>query len=297
MNIVIIGAGELGQAIATLLSKKDVHITLWDADASKVANQKSLAEILPIANAVFFCIPSWVIEKAIEEVTPYLPKQCILVSFAKGIEGKTGKTMPELFAEKFPDHEYAIISGPMLAEEISEGKSAIGVIATTNDTTRRTLQNLFSSPQFKAELSNKPFDVAIAGTLKNIYAVALGIADGLELSGNEKGWLVSQAINEMALIGEVLAVDTHTILTTAGVADLIATGYSEFSRNRQVGDEIVRNGSCKLPGEGLMSLPPLLKRIDEKGTHLPLLSLINAVGIECKPAKELFQLFFNGEKN
>jgi glycerol-3-phosphate dehydrogenase (NAD(P)+) len=156
--------------------------------------------------------------------------------------------------------------------------------------------------------------------LKNIYAVALGVADGLGLSENEKGWIAAVAIKEMEDVAAFLKADPAVVLGAGGVGDLIATGYSEYSRNHGIGAEIARTGICKLQGEGIASLPPLLRRIEEgkkvrseegregekeereeerktegekKEEKFPLLELVNAVGIKCKPAREAFDAFFN----
>lgn len=295
MKIVIMGAGELGRAIGLLLREKNNEPIFWDADTTKVPGQKSLQEIIPAADAIFFCVPSWVMAKAIASVQPFLKADCLLVSFAKGIEEASQKTMSELFSVAIPAHPFAVISGPMLAEEISSGKPAAAVIASTDSKVQEQLRDLFASPRFRAEVSNDPFSVSLAGVLKNIYAVSLGIADGLQLSGNEKGWLASRAISEMLDIGIELGADGKIIVGTAGVGDFMATGYSPYSRNREVGDEIVKTGICKLPGEGLASLPALVKRLDKKGkaADFPLLGLIKKIGIDCEPAKPAFALFFN----
>lgn len=290
------GAGELGQAVGTLLRKKDVAPIFWDADTSKVSGQKPLEEIIPSADMVLFCVPSWAMRDAIVTVRPFLKSQCPLISFAKGMEEKTQKTMYELFSEIVPAHPFAAIGGPMLAEEISGGMTAAGVIASKDEDLRQQLRDLFASPRFRAEISDDPFGISLAGVIKNIYAVSLGIADGLTLSGNEKGWLVSVAIREMIAIGTALGVPANIILGTAGIGDLVATGYSPHSHNRRVGDEIVRNGTCTLRGEGLASLPPLIRRLGDKANDFPLLDLVKRICIDCEPAEPAFTTFWNSDE-
>ena len=288
------GGGRLGQAMKMLL-EKGATIAIWDADTARFPDQKPLQEIVPTADAIFFCVPSPAMREAITSVVKLLRPGSALVSFAKGVDGTSGKTMPELFAELAPAYPLAVIGGPMLAEEIMTGGNAAGMIASKDETLRAMLCELFSSPQFRAEPSNDLFSVALAGVLKNIYSVVLGIADGVKVSGNEKGWLVSQAIEEMAGIGKVLGADEKIILGTAGVGDLVATGYSPYSRNRQAGDEIVATGTCAIPGEGLLSLPAFSTRLGANAASFPLLGLVGTICVDHEPAKATIDAFFERE--
>jgi glycerol-3-phosphate dehydrogenase (NAD(P)+) len=194
-----------------------------------------------------------------------------------------------------PTQPFVVVGGPMLAAEITGGKKAIGVFAASlrDACMLGELRDLFSGPNFAVETSDDTVGVALAGVLKNIYAVALGIADGLELSGNEKGWITARALSEMRAIAVALGADPDAVLGTAGVGDFIATGYSVHSRNRETGIEIVATGKCNIRGEGLNSLPFLIERLGkEKVAAFPLLMLINAIGIECQSARPAFDVFF-----
>lgn len=295
-KVAIVGAGELGQAIGKLLRENGAAANLWDSDPSKVPGHVSLEDHISPADFVFFCIPSWAMRNALENALPFLQHAASVVAFAKGIEECSLKTMGEFLPDVLPDGQrYAVAGGPMLAKEISAGMTAVCVIASRDEGVRNELRDLLASPRCKIELHKDVQSVSLAGVLKNIYSVSLGIADGLGMSGNQKGWLVARAIKEMTDVGKVLGADPEIILGTSGVGDFIATGYSPHSRNRAVGDEIVKNGSCNLRGEGLHSLPSLTARLGERGSTFPLLHLINEVGIACKPAKPAFQAFFNGE--
>ncbi len=293
-RVVIIGAGELGKAIGGLIVKKGAGVDLWDANPAVVPGQKPLAEIVPLAHYVFFCVPSWAMRDAVVSVVPYLSPQAAVFSFAKGIEKYSFQTMAEVVPALLPPTQpFVVVGGPMLAEEINVGKRAIGVFASPDAAARESARELFTGDRFHVETSEDAPGVALAGVLKNIYAVALGIADGLELSGNEKGWLTGRAISEMRDIAGVMGVEKDTILGAAGVGDFIATGYSVHSRNHQTGVEIVATGKCDIRGEGLTALPFLIERLGkEKAATFALLMLVNTIGIECKPAREAFEAFF-----
>jgi len=295
MKIVILGAGELGTVIGGLIQKKQPDVTFWDSDPVK-RQDGTLESLIPLADFVFFCVPSWTLREAITTVLPFLKPTCSLTFFSKGIEEQSLKTVPELVLEIAPSFSTAVVGGPMLAGEMKVGKPSVIVLASKDEALRSVLVPLFSSSESRVEVSDDPYGVSLTGVLKNIYAVSLGIADGLELSGNQKGWLVSQAIEEMVQIGKILGVDQNVILGTTGVGDLIATGFSSYSRNRTVGHEIVKTGVCNFRGEGLSSLPSLMERLGEKSSQFRLLNFINYVGIQCQPAAPAFQKFFDEKK-
>jgi len=294
-RVVVIGGGELGKAVGALLKKNNVVADFWDADPLVVPGQRSLQEIVPAAECIAFCVPSWAMRSAITSVLPYLSPAAIVMSFAKGIEKDSCRTMAEMVPTLLPPAQpFVAAGGPMLAAEIVGEKAAIGVFASTDAATLTAAKALFKSEHFIIETTPDVMSVSLAGVLKNIYAVALGIADGLELSGNEKGWITARAIGEMRAIAGMLGADPDVALGTAGVGDFIATGYSMHSRNRETGIEIVTTGKCSIRGEGLNSLPFLIERLGkEKAAAFRLLMLINAIGIECQPARPAFDAFFN----
>ena len=191
-----------------------------------------------------------------------------------------------------PAQPFMVVGGPMLAAEIVGGSSAVGVFASKNEAALAWAKQTFSSARFRVETTADTTSVALAGVLKNIYAVALGIADGLDLSGNEKGWVTACSIGEMAGIAAELGADQKILLGSAGVGDLIATGYSVHSRNREVGIEIVTTGKCDLRGEGLNAVPFLMQRLGEKTQQFPLLMLVHQIGITCSPARAAFEQYF-----
>jgi glycerol-3-phosphate dehydrogenase (NAD(P)+) len=231
---------------------------------------------------------------AVTGILPYLSPAAIVMSFAKGIEKDSLRTMAEMVPTILPPGQpFVVVGGPMLAVEIAGEMAAIGVFASTDAAALQKITPLFASERFIIETTTDLAGVALAGVLKNIYAVALGIADGLEFSGNEKGWIAARAIREMRSLAVALGADSEVVLGTAGVGDFIATGYSAHSRNRETGVEIVTTGKCNLRGEGLNSLPFLIERLGkEKAAAFPLLMLINTIGIECQPARPAFDAFF-----
>jgi glycerol-3-phosphate dehydrogenase (NAD(P)+) len=339
-HVAIIGAGELGAAIGELLQRNGLSPALWDVDPAKVQGQKSLGNSVKNADCVLFCVPSWVMRGAVNTVlaTGVLRANTVVISFAKGIEADVnananindsqnvhnvtgGKTMTELFDELFSGEQarpFAVVGGPMLAEEIAAGKGAVAVFASKQPGALDMCRALFAGSNsvpvegdiqnnIRIEFLNDPSGLSLASVLKNVYAVALGVADGLGASENEKGWVASVAIKEMMSIATLLNVDPQVVLGAGGVGDLIATGYSGYSRNRGIGAEIARTGTCHLQGEGIASLPSLKNRIDAAHAaamkasasaslpEFPLFDFIYNVGVECKPARLAFDAFFKNK--
>jgi glycerol-3-phosphate dehydrogenase (NAD(P)+) len=292
-RVVVIGGGELGKAVGVLLKKNNVIADFWDVDPSVVSGQKPLQEIVPAAECMAFCVPSWAMRAAVTNILPHLSPTAVVMSFAKGIDKDARQTMAEMVPTILPPRQPFIeVGGPMLAAEIVGDMAAIGVFASTDAVALQKITPLFASERFIVETTTDPGSVSLVSVLKNIYAVALGIADGLTLSGNEKGWITARAIREMREIAGVLGADPDAVLGTAGMGDFIATGYSAHSRNRETGVEIVTMGKCNIRGEGLNSLPFLIERLGkEKAAAFPLLILISTIGIDCQPACPAFDAF------
>jgi glycerol-3-phosphate dehydrogenase (NAD(P)+) len=293
-HILIVGAGRLGQSLGGYLRAKGDKISYWDIDPAKIVNERPLHEVVPLANFIFLCINSWDMRSALADAGTALQPRTVVVAFSKGIDAASGRTTGELMPELLPEHQpFAVVGGPMLAAEIEAGQYAAAVFASPDASIAEKAAELFRSPLFAVEVSRDAMSVSFAGVLKNIYAVGLGIADGLGLDGNAKGWIAARALNEMIAIADMIGADKKIILGTAGLADFIATAYSPHSRNRKVGDEIVKYGKCNLKGEGTTSLPLLMARLGPKSAQCPLLHAIKRITIDCEPAKLIMEKYFN----
>jgi len=291
-RVAIIGVGDLGQALRKFFMERGISPELWDVDPALVPGQKSIQDTVRDVDYVFFCVSSWSMRAAVTSVLPALKPSAVLVSFAKGIEESSHKTMNELFAEIAPAYAFAVVGGPLLADEITLGKAAVGIIASKDKNTGEKLCAFLASPFFKTEFTPDVFTVALGGVLKNIYSVSLGIADGLVVGANKKGWLAARAIREMAMVAAALGADADLILGTAGVADFVATAYSPYSRNRAAGHELAKNGAYNLRGEGLRSLPSVMNRLGDQAQSFPLLELLYNVGVNGGPAEPAFKQYF-----
>ncbi|MEK9194404.1 MAG: NAD(P)H-dependent glycerol-3-phosphate dehydrogenase, partial [Patescibacteria group bacterium] len=185
-------------------------------------------------------------------------------------ETNSKKTMSELLHLCVGLRNCTLISGPMLASEIIKGEPSFGVVAAGNKPTFKKIASLFKKTSLHLSYSRDLIGVALAGVLKNVYAIAFGIIRGLGWGNNAKGWLTTRALSEMSEIIKLLGGNKKTAYTLAGIGDLIATGSSPHSRNHGFGFEIATKGSSDIVSEGLVSLPPLQELIQGKKGDFPI---------------------------
>lgn len=289
-KISILGAGKIGRAIGTILEKRKCEIEFWDKDTSKVPASKPLAEVIASADILFLCVPSWAMREAVAGALAHLNSKSVIVALAKGIEQTTNKTMDEVLAEFLPRNRFAILGGPMLAKELQKGLNGVGVAGVKSKKICDKIKQLFDGTNLHITCVSDMHGVVLAGVLKNIYAIGLGIADGLSWGNNQKGYFVVAAIKEMAEIISALGGKKETAYSAAGLGDLIATGYSPCSRNRRVGEELVKTGKCCLEYEGPRSLPHITTLLRKRKLQPPfLLAALNNILIRGQDAKTVFE--------
>ena len=295
-SVVIVGVGEMGSALGGILKKKEIKVDFWDKSIDLVMGQKALAEIIPSVDFLFFCVPSSAMTEAVKSVLPFLSQRTIIISLAKGIEEASKDTMDKLLEKLLPDNQnFAVLGGPMLAEELSKGMGGVAVVGTKNKINFEKLSGLFENTNLSLEYSGEVRSVALASVLKNIYAIGLGIADGLEWGENQKGWLISKSVQEMAELMTLLGGKQELIYSPAGLGDLIATGYSSYSSNRKVGEAVAKTGE-HLVSEGSKSLPFILGSITGKESEFKILPALNKILLENQNAKIIFGQFFQQSK-
>ena len=259
-SVGIIGAGGWGTALALLMARRGISVPIWGHDPAHVevmcsqrTNEKYLPGItLPEtirptarlsectgAEILFVAVPS----KHLAAVTALVAKATatsgkkkpILVSCTKGIERERGLLMSEVIAEHFPEATLAVLSGPNLAGEIAKGIPAAGVIGSGDESALGSIQSLFEGTTFRAYTSGDLRGIQLGGALKNVFAIAAGISDGLGLGENAKAALVTRSLAEMTRLGTAMGGRRETFGGLSGIGDLMVTCFSERSRNHQVG--------------------------------------------------------------
>lgn len=251
----IIGSGSFGTALAYLIGKKINQVVLIGRDTALAShvnehhrNPRYLSEaVLPasvtastsLADAkdkdlVIFAVPTSATRETAQQLGDVAP-HAIILSSAKGVERNTGDRMSEIIREFFPNNRLAVISGPNHAEEIAKDLATCAVIGSHDEDIRTTLQHLFTFPHFRTYTSSDIAGIELGGAIKNIYAIAAGIASGLGLGDNAIAALVTRALGEMTRLGIALGGKEGTFTGLSGLGDLIVTCFSIHSRNHRVG--------------------------------------------------------------
>ncbi len=261
-HIGVVGAGSWGTALALLLHGNGFPVTVWGHDPrsiARIAEQRENATYLPgvplppgvrftsdldtlrDADLLLLVVPS----RAMREVaarlsTIALRRDAVLLSCTKGVERGSGLRMSEIAAECLPGNLVAVLSGPGHAEEVARHAPTAVVLGCAEEATARRLQQAFSSKSFRAYTSSDVAGMELGGALKNIFAIAAGVSDGLGLGDNPKAALVTRALAEMIRLGTALGGQAETFQGLSGIGDLIVTCYSSHSRNRLVGERLGR---------------------------------------------------------
>lgn len=296
-KIAIIGAGEIGSALGVLL-RPQAKVMFWDKNPRRMPRPCSLKEVIEKAELVFLCVPSVAVVPAARAVKEYLPRSCPLIALTKGLIPPRGETVSRVLRRELRQSPFGLLAGPMLAEELLKGKPGGAVLASRSTLPWRRLRPLLRGSKLKVVPSRDEQGVALAGVLKNVYAIALGITDALHLGANARGILVQKALVEMLLIVRRLGGTTQTVYSLAGVGDLVATGTSLFSSNCILGRALVRDAkkASSLDSEGIRSFAMLWRRVSIYRSSLPLLAALAEVVVRGKSARQVWpKLFAVGE--
>jgi glycerol-3-phosphate dehydrogenase (NAD(P)+) len=299
-KITIIGAGELGQALGKILPSGLHKIVYWDSDESKLVNLNernlSLAEALLGAEYVFLCIPSWHVKEFLAFASRYWPSKTTFVLMSKGIDGSTGKLPFELADKLLPTGvTWVVASGAMVAEEIKTGHFGACLVASKSSSADARVAELFKGTNILAITSKDIKGVAWSGVLKNIYALGLGIAEGIGWTLNERGLLFAQSLEEILRLMKILGGKKETFLLSPTLADFVTTSFDNNSSNHQAGFELGRDGETDKKSEGLVSLAPLLDLLNnlstskiEKIEAFPILQNLTKIVIAHEDPKKVF---------
>jgi glycerol-3-phosphate dehydrogenase (NAD(P)+) len=259
-RIAVIGAGGWGTALSVIWARQGLAILLCGNNPSRVEELRASREnnaYLPgvnlpeaigltsdlhsCANAdlIVFVTPSTALrETAARLAEAKVNSNAVLLSCIKGIEHGTGKRMSEIVAEIFPQHAIAVLSGPNLAVEVSRGLPTATVLACTERNCAEALQKCLGTPRFRIYTGEELAGIELGGALKNVFAIAAGAGDGLGLGDNSKAALVTRALAEMVRLGTKMGGELRTFYGLSGAGDLVATCFSQHSRNRRVGEQL-----------------------------------------------------------
>lgn len=314
-NVGVMGAGSWGTALAFLLHSNGHQVTVWSINEeevemlSKEREHKSKLPGVKIPEDMVFtsdmetaikekdflvlAVPSAFTRGTARNMKPFVKEGQIIVDVAKGIEEDTLMTLSQQIEEEIPQANVAVLSGPSHAEEVGRGLPTAVVIGAKTEETARYLQEMFMNHVFRVYISSDMLGMELGGALKNVIALAAGIADGMGYGDNTKAALITRGIAEIARLGVKMggAIESFTGLT--GIGDLIVTCASVHSRNRKAGYLMGQGktmeeamAEVKMVVEGVYSAKAAAKLGKKYGVALPIVDKVNEVLFEGKDPKE-----------
>ncbi|MCD7841521.1 MAG: NAD(P)H-dependent glycerol-3-phosphate dehydrogenase [Lachnospiraceae bacterium] len=314
-KIGVIGAGSWGLALSKLLVENGNDVTLWsflesDAELIRTTHELSsklpgvklpeqirvtsdLAEAVPGQDVLVMVSPSAVVRETAKKMRPFVSGGMVIVNAAKGIEEGSLMTMTDIIEEEIPQANAAVISGPSHAEEVARSMPTTIVIGAKDEATARMLQKLFMSPVFRVYISSDMIGIELGGSLKNVIALAAGIADGMGYGDNAKAALITRGIVEISRLGMKMGGHFETFCGLTGIGDLIVTCASMHSRNRRAGillgqgytmEEAMKEVNMVV--EGVYSAKSAVALARKYGVELPIIEQVNKVLFEGKDPKE-----------
>ena len=316
-KISVIGSGGWGIALTILLYKNGHDLTIWSFDKREAEELKTTREnktklpniLLPedikvtddLKEAVndkdilILAVPSKAIRSVSKSLKDIIKDNQIIVNVAKGLEEDTLETMTDIIEEELKGKktQVAVLSGPSHAEEVGKGIPTTCVVSAHNKELTLYLQNIFMNPSFRVYTSPDMLGVEIGGALKNVIALAAGIADGLNYGDNTKAALITRGIKEISLLGVAMGGEQSTFYGLTGLGDLIVTCASMHSRNRRAGillgqgktlDEAIKEVNMVV--EGVYSAKSALMAAKKYNVEIPIIEQVNAVLFENKNAAE-----------
>lgn len=313
-KIGVIGSGTWGTALAVLLTGNSHEVELWSAVPAEVealtATRRhpnlgdtpipekirvtgDLEQAMKDKELLVLSVPSVYVRETAHRMAPFLKEGQVITNVAKGIEDTTLKNLSEIIEEELPAARVTVLSGPSHAEEVSRGLPTTCVAGAHRRQDAELVQNLFMSPVFRVYTSPDMLGIELGGALKNVIALAAGIADGLGCGDNTKAALITRGIAEITRLGTAMGGSPETFSGLTGIGDLIVTCASMHSRNRRAGiligkgytmDEAMKE--VKMVVEGVYSARAARALSKKYQVSMPIVEQVNEVLFDGKPAKD-----------
>lgn len=325
-KIGVIGAGSWGTALAILLNENGNQVTLWSHRAEEAEKIRAMhehtsklpgiriPEMLKVTadlrtavsekEILVLVVPSKCMRETCEKLKDCVQEGTVIVSASKGIEESTLMTMTDIVEEILPRCETAVLSGPSHAEEVAKGFPTTCVIGAKSESTARMLQNLFMSPVFRVYISSDMLGIELGGALKNVIALAAGIADGMGYGDNAKAAIITRGIAEIGRLGVRMGGKPETFSGLTGIGDLIVTCASMHSRNRRAGILLGQGYSMEeamhkvnMVVEGVYSTRSAVSLAKKYEIEMPIIEQVNKILFEGKdPKKSVSNLMLRDTK-
>lgn len=325
-KVSIIGAGSWGTALSSVLADNGHQVMIWSVDHGEVEmlNRKheqtaklpgvilpdtvratnDLQEASVGRDLLVFAVPSVFVRDTARKAAPYVREGQVIVNVAKGIEEKTLMTLVEVIEEEIPQAKVCVLSGPSHAEEVGRRLPTTVVAGSRDMETARLVQDIFMNNVFRVYSNDDVTGIELGGSLKNVIAIAAGIADGLGFGDNTKAALMTRGIAELSRLGIAMGGRMETFLGLSGIGDLIVTCSSIHSRNRKAGFLIGQGkttqeamNEVQQVVEGAYSARAALALAEKYQVDIPIIQEVNAVLFDGKnPADAADDLLLRDRK-
>ncbi len=325
-RIAVLGAGSWGTALAALLARNGTRTTLWGRDADAVAAmaathrnarylpdldlpdslqyESDLAKALVGADIVLIAVPSHAFAALLDAIAPHLDADVGITWATKGFEPGTGRFLHELVGERLPGHPMAVITGPSFAREVVAGLPTAVTVHGNRDDFAQCVANLLHAPNLRAYTGHDMLGAELGGAVKNVLAVATGVADGMELGLNARAGLITRGMYEILQLGMAMGARAETLMGLSGLGDLVLTCTGDLSRNRRLGLALGRGVPLEEARrqigqvvESLVTADEVARLADLHGLDLPIASGVRAVlHGEITPEKAVEQLLARDQK-
>lgn len=304
-RVAVIGAGSWGTTVASIAAGT-APTTLWARRqelAESIARDGENADYLPgealpaalkathslasaagDADLLIIGVPSHGFRAILEELAPHVQPGTPIVSLTKGIENDSLKRMTEVIADVLPGHPAGVLTGPNIAIEVIRGYAAAAVIAMEDAALAGSLQDLLHTSRFRVYTNTDVVGAELGGALKNVYAIAAGMAQGLGAGDNTRATVITRGLHELSVLGEAAGGRHETLSGLAGMGDLLATCISPRSRNRTVGEQLAKGRTLdeiqeemRMVAEGVRTAPAVMRLAERFGVDLPIATEVDAV--------------------
>ena len=324
-QVAMIGAGSWGTALALLLARKGINVSLWDRDREHIDNlgrerenkryqaghpfpdsitvTSDLFQAIEGASCIVMVVPSHGYRAVYRQLFPSLSDNTLVVSAVKGIEIESGLTMTGIMRQEATSSKplsLGVLSGPSFAAEVADRQPTAVTVAFEDLAAAQAVQQLFSTDSFRVYSSNDVIGLEISGAMKNVIAIAAGICDGLHYGLNTRAALMTRGLAEISRMGVALGGQQQTFAGLGGMGDLVLTCTGDLSRNRTVGLKLGSGltldqalAEMKMVAEGVKTTKSCYALAQSLGGDMPILEQVYQVlynDKQCADAvRELFQ--------
>ena len=322
--ITVLGAGAWGTALALHLAREGQTVWIWSIEVSEIAamlaeranNQflpgfpfpeslkptANLAEAVNAVDDILIAVPSVGFRDTLNMLKPLLEQNARIICATKGLDADSGQLLSEMVEELFgQSHSFAVLSGPSFAREVAEGKPCAVSIASRDQSLLNDLYQRFDRPHFRIQLNHDVIGTELGGVVKNVIAIAAGIADGMSLGANARSALITQGLQEMIRLGLALGARLETFTGLSGIGDLMLTCGDDQSRNRRFGLALGKgqsfNDAAKAVGklvEGKRNAELVVMLAEQHHVKMPVCEAVWALLQNKISTKEAMEQCFSG---